>query len=150
MLGEQWEPSDDLVNATAEFHLALDRERLLTLQRAAHMALFIQLPELDVARLRMQPDGSAPNAVMSSLLHLQSELEKMFAVVGKSAEGSIHPRVKEWSEVIRAALLVVYDSVEAMRWEILEAEADADLAAGRVMRFSSPKNAAAFLRRIGK
>lgn len=143
-------PSDVLVTAVAQFQLSLDRLRLLKLQNAAEMVLAVKLPEIDLQSLQMQSDGAAPQAVMSALLHLQAELEQLFAVIGRAAEDSIHPQVKEWSGVIRAALRAVYDSTEAMRWELLEAEADADIAAGRVMKFASTKNAAAFLRRIGK
>lgn len=149
-LTEESGPSDVLVTAVAQFQLSLDRLRLLQLQSAAEMVLAIKLPDMDLQSLNMQSDGSAPQALMSALLSLQTELEQLFAVIAKGAEGSIHPRVKEWSRVIQTALQTVYESTEAVRWELLEAEADADIAGGRVMKFASSKNAVAFLLRIGK
>lgn len=149
-LGEPVESSEQLVDAVAKLQLSLDRARLLVLQKAATTVLALDLPDIDTHTIPLLDDGAVPPVLWESLSIVQHSLENLSEEMKELAGQSVHSRVKEWVGVVQAAARALYNKSEAIRWQLLELEADADIAAGRVMRFSSSGNAAAYLRRIGK
>ncbi len=78
--------------------------------------------------------------------NIQSQLEDLARDVREVSRESVHPDVRSLRGMLLDVIASVHDNMERRRWELLELEADAAIASGRIKTFSSHADLMSFLR----
>ena len=102
---------------------------------------------------RMLSDGSAPEKVgdlIAAAEALQDQIQTQIVLVEHSCRRSANVEVQSIGLVVRESLGRMFNIFEHRRWLALEAQADADIDAGRVKKFGNAQSAVAHLRRTAR
>ena len=143
------EVSDGVLDAIA--NLAIHRDRL------AIQAFKRYVPMLASILQAMESFPSVPagkgkgfevrvQGLVKVVEDIQAQLEGLARDVQEASRESAHPDVRALQGQLLDVINTVFDSMERRRWELLEQEADAAIASGRIKTFDSHADVMAFLR----
>lgn len=140
--------SEQVLDAAAEFVIALERAHLLRLRLALRHLASVS-PQVMAFTGDEIPHGAA-GTVIAAVEMVQSTLQTFYEQNLAAAADRINPKIHELTSVVNAELEKMFDQMEIARWAALEAAADEDLAAGRFKTFGSSAAAFAYLDRQAK
>ena len=137
------------IPAAAAFHGAVNRYFVAMLNQAA--ATMLSLEPMVVAATRLQDQfGIRPEKVEQALRStelIQRQIASMYGQIADYLELAPEPNeeVLRMGRIVKDAANRIYDEFERQRWAALEAEADRDIAEGRVKKFGHAEAAIAYL-----
>lgn len=133
----------------AAFHGAVNRYFVAMLNQAA--ATMLSLEPMVIAATRLQDHfGIRPEKVEQALRStelIQRQIASMYGQITDYLELAPEPNdeVLRMARIVKDAANRIYDEFERQRWAVLEAEADRDIAEGRVKKFGHAEAAIAYL-----
>lgn len=136
------------IPATA-FHGAVNRYFVAMLNQAA--ATMLSLEPMVIAATRLQDYfGIRPEKLEQALRStelIQKQIASMYGQITDYLELAPEPddEVLRMGRIVKDAANRLYDEFERQRWAALEAEADRDIAEGRVKKFGHAEAAIAYL-----
>ena len=132
---------ESLIDPVARLKIALDRLALQVIGKAVR-----DLESLDLLLVRQQSTveelsafqaDEAGDPILKATQILQDSLQALHKQIGIVKVGSTNPDVLELCSFVLLVIRRMFDTTEKMRWAVMELQADADLAASRVNKFSS-------------
>ncbi len=139
------EPATAFARVASRFFLAL-------LAQTAHMMLGLERQIKDFTP--SEPVNSEQAKVVREMVgvieNLQRHMEVLYSQMQDQRARSADPEVLAMAGHVLRNMQSVYDALEARRWAAFEAEADADITAGRVKKFGNAAAAIAHLRRSAR
>ena len=142
----QFDRLEPLADPLAKFAIAINRQALIQVGAAAKSLLIF---EQAVANLRAassasnapskvkKPSASNANGeIIGACVNLQDKLRDLSNGIEIVRTGSSNVDVRSLCVMVLSACTRIFEAVEQARWDRLEDQADADIAAGRVKKFS--------------
>lgn len=133
----------------AAFHGAVNRYFVAMLNQAA--ATMLSLEPMVIAATRLQDHfGIRPEKLEQALRStelIQRQIASMYGQIADYLELAPQPNdeVLRMGRIVKDAANRIYDEFERQRWAAMEAEADRDIAQGRVKKFGHAEAAIAYL-----
>lgn len=140
--------SNQLLDATANFANALEREHLLRLQVSLHHLSVVSAQVMAFSGESIPP--GAEKAVVAAAEVVQAALQTYYEQNLSVAAHRIDPKIHELTAVVNAELEKMFDQVEVTRWAALEASLANELAAGHFKTFGSSGAALSYLHNQAK
>lgn len=137
------EPSSELRGAMQHFRNTV----VMELAASANLLLGLDQEVQAIAKAleaRLEVPGESEK-VISMSENLQGLAQTLATRAVKLKTGSDDNELTRMANSINVAAGRVFDALEAIRWEAMEAQADADIAAGRTRSFTSKESLMDFL-----
>ncbi|GAA6121447.1 hypothetical protein [Acidovorax sp. FG27] len=139
--------SEKVIDAVANLRNVFDGQLVTTLRTDAQFLLSVSLPPFD-------PGAHYPADVLTQIqaaaVELQSRVQAKTSGLQELAAGAVHPAVRPLLVTVMDGFRGVFDHAEAIRWAAMNAEAEAELAAGLGHSFGNVEAALKFLARQRK
>lgn len=141
--------NEAILDAQAGLALALDRASVAQLSASLQSIKALHSLTADMPALHMSGRGKAYDNHLSSLLKAAEfaigQADILDAQLRTILDRTAHPDVIRSSRLLMQLLEPLVGKVEALRWEVLELQADSDIASGRVKTFKNADSIVAFL-----
>ncbi|MDH4425056.1 MAG: hypothetical protein QE495_01265 [Acidovorax sp.] len=145
----EMEVSDGVLEAIANLAIHRDRLAIQAFTRDAQMlSSILQAMESfpSVPAGRGKGFEARVQGVVKVVEDIQAKLEGLAQDVREVSRESAHPDVRALRGPLLDVIASLFDNMERRRWELLEQEADAAIASGRIKTFDSHADVMAFLR----
>lgn len=144
---------ESLVEPMAAFALAIDKLAMLTIGSSARVLLTLEQVMVGLqAELQMSPMQAdiAGDSVLSTADVVKDNLKTLHDQTNIITSNSANPNVRELGKNVLLIIRRMFDGAEQIRWTVMELQADADIEAGRVDKFSSVEDLLTHLQRASE
>ena len=143
----QFDRLEPLADPLSRFAIAMDRLALLQVGEAAKSILIFEKAVADLRfalsasqatpKTQKRPVNNANGKIILACVDLQNRLSDLSDRTKAIKAGTANSDVRSLCGLVLSACARIFEAAEQARWERLEDQADADIAAGRVKKFSS-------------
>lgn len=141
--------SEALVEPIAGFWIVADRLALLSMRDAADTLLQSESQMIKLEQGQFHDMAAEPLVtLLSAAENALAQFVNFKDIISTVQVGSTNPNVKALADDLLQSLSRMFDRLEAVRWTILEREADIDIERGHVRKFGNPDAAIAYLHRL--